>query len=83
MATVRLAALPLGAALLLIPGLLLSGCGSGSSDKYAPNAEEAKMVKEAENLSPEQQIANVEKAPISQAMKDAQIKAIKEKAGIQ
>ncbi|RYG37773.1 hypothetical protein EON81_05665 [bacterium] len=73
------AALLLGAALLLLP---LVGCGSGGGDKYAPNADEAKMVKDAQNLTPEQQIANVENSPQSPEMKEAQIKAIKEKNGI-
>ncbi|RYG44625.1 hypothetical protein EON79_14495 [bacterium] len=68
-----------GAAFL--PLLLLIGC-SGGDGKAAYNDDEKKAVEAAKNLTPEQQIENAQKAPLSQEQKDALIQSIKEKNGI-
>ncbi|RYG36145.1 hypothetical protein EON81_10625 [bacterium] len=61
--------------------MLLAGC-SGGDGKAAYNIEEKKAVEAAKNLTPEQQIENAQKAPMSQDQKDALVKSIKDKNGI-
>lgn len=67
--------------LILCGAFAIGGC---QDDHGAPphTADEEKAVREAQNLTPEQQIERAEKSPMPQSAKDALIKSIKEKNGM-
>lgn len=67
---------------VLVVSFVLVGCGD---DHGAPphTAQEEKIVQETQNLTPQQQIDRAQNSPMPQSAKDALIKSIKEKNGMQ